>query len=381
MSYNEDTTPAVCEKCLGDNPYVEMTRERNGAQCKICTRPFTVFRWAPKKGGRLKKTVICLTCARAKNCCQCCMLDLSLGIDLQTRDQLLKMAGGTNTGILPESVVHDARNQVSRIYNANQLDRKFKREDEKGAMVSSGERAKLLLAKISELTDGKKQRPEKSKKRRATQDKKGAKMSKKELLRLCKGLPFKSGLYEPPQNAEIRSFFLFGVSDQVANYDIEEYFGSILEQGDSRQKIVEAVFLNSRARFGYVKFSSREIAEKMASEVFKRYAQIREKAADSEYRKPCVIVVRNDVPVRVCWASSAANTGVDYSNKELDAISGVVMMQMVRLAREDEKPGKRKGDEGNSKEKGSARMAKKRRVPKKGGEKLVYKTLSSSFEL
>lgn len=57
------------------------------------------------------------------------------------------------------------------------------------------------------------------------------------------------------------------------------------------------------------------------------------------------------------------------------------MMQMVRLAREDEKPGKRKGDEGNSKEKGSARMAKKRRVPKKGGEKLVYKTLSSSFEL
>lgn len=57
------------------------------------------------------------------------------------------------------------------------------------------------------------------------------------------------------------------------------------------------------------------------------------------------------------------------------------MMQMVKLAREDEKPGKRKGDEGNSKEKGSARMAKKRRVPKKGGEKLVYKTLSSSFEL
>lgn len=84
------------------------------------------------------------------------MLDLSLGIDLQTRDQLLKMAGGAGTDVLPDAIVHDARNVVSRIYNANQLDRKFKREDESGSIMSSGERAKLLLAKISELTDGKK---------------------------------------------------------------------------------------------------------------------------------------------------------------------------------------------------------------------------------
>lgn len=385
MSYNEDTTPAVCEKCLGDNPYVEMTRERNGARCKTCTRPFTVFSWTPKRSGRPKKTVICLTCARARNCCQSCMLDLSLGIDLQTRDPLLKMAGGAGTDVLPDAIVHDARNVVSRIYNANQLDRKFKREDESGSIMSSGERAKLLLAKISELTDGKKReeqnKTEKKTRKTQKQDKRGAKLNKKELLHLCKGLPFKSGLQEPPKNGDIRSFFLFGVNDHVANYDIEEYFDALNKQGDSRKKIVESVFLNTRARFGYVRFSSREVANKMANEVFKRYASVRREPIDNEYKKPCVIVVRNDVPIRVCWATGTANTGSEYTKKELYAISSVVRMQMVKLAREDKKPGKRKIAEVDKKAESGVKKVKKHRTSKKKGEGMVYKTLSSSFEL
>lgn len=37
--------------------YVRMSKQEYGAECKICTRPFTVFKWNPGQGARFKKTV------------------------------------------------------------------------------------------------------------------------------------------------------------------------------------------------------------------------------------------------------------------------------------------------------------------------------------
>lgn len=81
--------PLVCENCLGDNPYVRMTKANNGAACKICERAFTCFRWKAGTKGRFKSTITCQLCARMKNVCQCCLLDLEFGLPVQLRDRYL----------------------------------------------------------------------------------------------------------------------------------------------------------------------------------------------------------------------------------------------------------------------------------------------------
>lgn len=106
--------PIICESCLGDNPYVRMTKADYDKECKICTRPFTVFRWRPGRDARYKKTEICQTCSKLKNVCQVCLLDLEYGLPVQVRDTALSIS------------THDAipKSDVNREYFAEEHDRK-----------------------------------------------------------------------------------------------------------------------------------------------------------------------------------------------------------------------------------------------------------------
>lgn len=91
-SWEDSQFPILCQTCLGDNPYMRMMVEKFGQECKICNRPFTTYRWCPGPRMRYKKTEICQTCARAKNVCQTCLLDLTYNLPVQVRDQLLQVS-------------------------------------------------------------------------------------------------------------------------------------------------------------------------------------------------------------------------------------------------------------------------------------------------
>lgn len=79
QSWESSEFPSVCETCLGESPYMRMVKQTYAGTCKMCERPYTLFRWNPRQGARQKRTEICQTCARIKNICQCCLLDLQYG--------------------------------------------------------------------------------------------------------------------------------------------------------------------------------------------------------------------------------------------------------------------------------------------------------------
>lgn len=89
-------------------------KEKYGNDCKVCTRPFTTFRWCPGARMRFKKTEICQTCAKLKNVCQTCLLDLEYGLPTQVRDQVLNVKDNlAKTDVNKEYYIQNAERQVS----------------------------------------------------------------------------------------------------------------------------------------------------------------------------------------------------------------------------------------------------------------------------
>lgn len=136
-----DEFPILCETCLGPNPYVRMTKHAWGSACKVCERPFTSFRWRPAgHGTRPKKTEICQVCARAKNVCQTCLLDLEYGLPVQVRDAsiapgdrqrtVVPQSDGTREYVAAQSERAIANGDIDAIYKApkiNNIAEKVKR--------------------------------------------------------------------------------------------------------------------------------------------------------------------------------------------------------------------------------------------------------------
>lgn len=90
LNWEQNEFPILCEKCMGESRYIRMLKKPLGAECKICTRPFSTFNWKPKSDvSRIRKTEICSTCAKINNCCQTCIYDLQYNLPIDVRNKLM----------------------------------------------------------------------------------------------------------------------------------------------------------------------------------------------------------------------------------------------------------------------------------------------------
>ncbi|KAL9021725.1 MAG: hypothetical protein Q9185_001089 [Variospora sp. 1 TL-2023] len=277
--------PSVCENCLPENPYVQMLKEDHGAECKICTRPFTIFRWKADRTARAKRTNICLTCARLKNCCQCCMLDLSFGLPIVVRDAALKMVAPG-----PES-------SINREYYAQENEREI--EEGRGGVEEyekTDEKARELLRRLANSEPYyKRQRRveaagENEKSGGASADVGGQKMIagapgpvRTHDTRESRGFDSRGGPYRkhrgggiaarrvfpgtaqvppqpqdilPPQDRNITSLFITGVEDDLPEHAIRSFFTPF--------GTLRSVICSHRAHCAFINYATREGAEAAA---------------------------------------------------------------------------------------------------------------------
>ncbi|KAH6616440.1 hypothetical protein C7974DRAFT_44946 [Boeremia exigua] len=317
--------PSVCEKCLPDNPYVQMLKEDHGAECKICTRPFTIFRWKADRTARQKRTNICLTCARLKNCCQCCMLDLSFGLPLVVRDAALKM------------VAPGPKSDINRQYYAQEHEREI--EEGRGVMEAyekTDEKARDLLKRLAQSEPYyKKQRRLEAEAEGSgqkalpapgtgdgsayghtggpirTRDARGGASSARGGMRAARGgraggpsAPPNPQDWLPPSDPNVASLFVTGVEDDLPEHEIRTHF---VQYGQLRSLVC-----SHRAHCAYVNYVKRADAE-TAAEALKGKVVIR------------------GCPMRVTWGKP----------KQLDSLDQNIRMQYAKEGRQAAGPARR----------------------------------------
>lgn len=295
--------PSVCENCLPDNPYVKMLKEDYGAECKLvcrikilpfristrtnklslqCTRPFTVFSWsADRAHGRKKRTNICLTCARLKNCCQSCMLDLSFGLPIVVRDAALKMvAPGPSSDINREYFAQNnelaiqegragveeyektddkARELLRRLATSKPYFRKGKavaedgQEGEPSNTVSAGSSRGGNPAVGAGVGGVGPIRTRDSRAAAAT----GARPGRsKQAFPSAAQLPPGPQDWQPPQDQNIMSLFVTGVEDDLPEHKIREFF--------KVHGKIKSLVCSHMSHCAFINYETREGAERAA---------------------------------------------------------------------------------------------------------------------
>jgi pre-mRNA-splicing factor RBM22/SLT11 len=261
----------------------------------------------PDKGSRFQKTKICMTCARLRNCCQSCLLDLQFGLPIQIRDAALNL------------VAQGPNSHLNREYYAQNMEKQLDQDKERGLIApaeydKADSAAMKLLTKLSKAEAYyKRDRPAPCKEYAQGACSRGDECpyshepeDHPHLFFSSTGEPVKRARFDidggsapvlakgdtiavpvgpidltPPKDPKIMSLFLTGVEDDLPEYAIKEFFAPYGQ--------IRSVVCVHKARSAFVNFVTREAAEKA----------VREACGNGD------IVVKS-CPLRVQWSKPRA---------------------------------------------------------------------------
>ncbi|KXN74439.1 hypothetical protein CONCODRAFT_76837 [Conidiobolus coronatus NRRL 28638] len=301
--------PILCESCLGDNPYVRMIKEQYGNECKICTRPFTVFRWNPGQNSRFKKTEICTTCARVKNVCQTCILDLQFNLPVGVRD-----AGLDVQTAVPNS-------NINKEYYIQNAERAIKNGENVYDFEQASESSKALLRKLARPAPYYKRNQahicsffvrgncnrgtscpyrheipeEPNYPRQNIKDRYHGTNDPvaKKILDRAANVP----TLTPPKDRTITSLFATQLHPETSQEDLKEFFNKF--------GAIKSVVLVTKAKAAFINFSSREAAEAAAEN--SNNVVIRETLINVVWGRPKTQAPKNEIQSSSAQPSAPSN--------------------------------------------------------------------------
>lgn len=238
----------------------------------------------PEKESRFRKTKICMTCARLRNCCQSCLLDLQFGLPIQIRDAALNL------------VAQGPNSHLNREYYAQNMEKQLNQEKEQGLIApaeydKADSAAMKLLTKLSKAEAYyKRDRPAPCKEYAQGACPRGDECpyshepeDHPHLFFSITGEPIKRAKLDidggvapvltkgdtiaipigpidltPPRDSKIMSLFITGVEDDLPEYAIKEFFAPYGP--------IRSVVCVHKARSAFVNFVTRDAAEKAVKE-------------------------------------------------------------------------------------------------------------------
>lgn len=211
--------------------------------------------------------MICLTCARLKNCCQHCMLDLQYGLPITIRDAALKM------------VAPGPQSSINREYYAQEHEKEI--EEGRGAVEAyekSDEKAMELLKKLAqskqygrrpveddgagssmkalpapEALGGSAPGPMRTRDTRPRGEARGGRPGPMSGRPAARPKPPSEEDWLPPQDRAIKSLFVLGVEDDLPEYKLREFFAKF--------GTLQSVICSHRAHCAYINYVKRTDAE------------------------------------------------------------------------------------------------------------------------
>ncbi|EDO17001.1 hypothetical protein Kpol_1065p16 [Vanderwaltozyma polyspora DSM 70294] len=248
----------ICDQCLGDSKNVRMIKVPSGLECKICTYPFTVYKFkTSNRASNITKTLICKRCSDQRNICQCCMLDMTWHIPVNLRDQIISLINNGSSGTI---VTKEAKNDIMKRY-ISLKDIKLGGAE----FTSDPKKVQELLDNLKEeLTTG----SNKSIIRESTQKstsitEKNSKYESVNITNLISKLPLSNSISESSEPT--KSFFIYNIDPSIPEWKVRNRISEIINLKDWQDTSSNSLIINHKSRCGGIRFKSADLGNKFVS--------------------------------------------------------------------------------------------------------------------